>query len=109
MIKTSKIMTEILLNGINLNELLEKIGQLIDTKIGDIQQPTGKNRSNLISRKQVANLLQVSLPTLNQWTKSGLLNSYRIGKRVLYKREEVEQSLTQRNFIKFKKGGNHAA
>lgn len=102
-------MTEILLNGINLNELLDKIGQLIDTKIGDIQQPTGKNRSSLISRKEVATLLQISLPTLNDWTKSGLLNSYRIGTRVLYKREEVEQSLTQRNFNKFKKGGNHGA
>lgn len=102
-------MENIILQGVNLNELLDKIGQLIDTKIWDIQQPTGKNQSKLISRREAANLLQISLPTLDDYTKRGLLNSYRIGRRILFKREEVEQSLIQRNFGKFKKGGSHAA
>ena len=38
-------MNQILLNGINVNELLEKIAQLIDTKIGNFQQPTEKKQS----------------------------------------------------------------
>ncbi|MGN6296746.1 MAG: helix-turn-helix domain-containing protein [Ginsengibacter sp.] len=103
-------MNQILLNGINLNELLEKIGQLIESKIGQSNNhPKGQNQSKFISRKEAASLLQVSLPTLNDWTKEGLLNSYRIGTRVLYKPEEVEQSVTQRNFTKYRKGGNHEA
>jgi excisionase family DNA binding protein len=103
-------MNQILLNGINLNELLDKIGQLIENKIRqNNNQPQKQDQSKFISRKEVAKLLKISLPTLNDWTKSGLLNSYRIGTRVLYKPDEVEQSLTQRNFTKFRKGGNHGA
>jgi excisionase family DNA binding protein len=103
-------MNQILLNGINLNELLEKIGQLIESKIGQSNNHLQRqNQSKFISRKEAAGLLQVSLPTLNDWTKEGLLNSYRIGTRVLYKPEEVEQSVTQRNFTKYRKGGNHGA
>ncbi|MDP4285555.1 MAG: helix-turn-helix domain-containing protein [Bacteroidota bacterium] len=103
-------MEKILLNGISINELLDKIGQLIENKIGqNNNQPQKQDQSKFISRKEVAKLLKISLPTLNDWTKSGLLNSYRIGTRVLYKPDEVEQSLTQRNFTKFRKGGNHGA
>ena len=103
-------MNQILLNGISINELLEKIGQLIENKVGQKNhEPQKQNQSKFISRKDVAELLQISLPTLNDWTKSGLLNSYQIGTRILYKLDEVEQSLTQRNFTKFRKGGNHAA
>lgn len=98
---------EILLNGIKLNELLQKIGQLIDEKIGTIHQPKQKNQSNLISRKEVSKLLKISLPTLHDWTKSGLLQSYRIGSRILYKLSEVEQSITQRDFKKFQRGGRY--
>ena len=102
-------MSQIFLNGINLNELLEKIGQLIDTKIGHVQQPTDQNRSKFISRLEVASLLKISLPTLNEWTKLGWLHSYKMGNRVLYKAEEVENALCKVTAYKFKKGGNHAA
>ena len=104
-------MNQVLFTGINLNELLEKIGQLIEFKLqGSFQKsnPT-LNQSTLISRKEVAKLLKISLPTLNEWTKSGLLKSYRIGTRILYKLSEVEESITQRDFKKFQRGGvNHA-
>jgi excisionase family DNA binding protein len=95
---------QILLNGINVSELLEKIGELIDSKISKSQNsPRTKIQSKFICRKEVALLLKISLPTLNEWTKEGLLKSYRIGTRVLYKLEEVEQSLTERNFVKFQR------
>ena len=99
---------EILLNGIKLNDLLEKIGHLIDSKIGHTQQPTEKKRSKFISRAEVAEILKISLPTLNEWTKLGRLLSYKMGNRVLYNQEEVEQSLTQVTAYKHKKGGCHA-
>lgn len=103
-------MEQILLNGIKVNELLEKIGQLIDSKIGKADnQKKLQNQSNFISRLEVAKLLKISLPTLNDWTKEGLLKSYRIGTRVLYKLHEVEESIKHRDFNEFQKGGhNHA-
>ena len=102
-------MNQIILNGINLNELLEKIGQLIDRKIGHVQQPTEKTTSKFISRLEVASLLKISLPTLNEWTKLGRLLSYKMGNRVLYNAQEVESALCKATAYKYKKGGNHAA
>ena len=91
------------------NELLEKIGQLIDSKIGHVQQPTEKTNSKFISRLEVAKLLKISLPTLNEWTKLGRLLSYKMGNRVLYNAQEVENALCKVTAYKFKKGGYHAS
>ena len=102
-------MNQILLNGINLNELLEKIGQLIDRKIGHVQQPTEKKQTKFISRAEVSKLLKISLPTLNEWTKLGWLLSYKMGNRVLYRAEEVELAFCKVTAYKHKKGGNHGS
>ena len=100
-------MNQILLNGINLNELLDKIGQLIDEKLGNAKQPTHAKQSKFISRKEVASFLKISLPTLNEWTKLGRLLSYKMGNRVLYNHQEVELALCQVATYKHKKGGSY--
>lgn len=103
-------MTQILLNGVNLNELLEKIGQLVESKLQSIAPHTTQtNRSKFISRQEVSKLLMISLPTLNEYTKIGWLNSYKLGKRVLYKTEEVLACVDKVATHKYRKGGNHVA
>ncbi len=47
----------------------------------------------LVARKQLANELGVSLPTLWKHTRSGKLKAHRIGSRVLYNRAEVLAAL----------------
>ncbi len=84
-------MNEILLNGINVDELLERIGKLIDAKLNS--PPIKENQSVLLSRQEVATLLKITLPTLHDWTKLGWLQSYKIGNRVLYKLDEVDEAL----------------
>jgi excisionase family DNA binding protein len=49
----------------------------------------------LLTRKEVAKLYGVSLPTILDWTKTGKLIGYRIASRVRYKRSEIEKSLSQ--------------
>jgi excisionase family DNA binding protein len=49
--------------------------------------------SELLTRKEAADLLGVSLPTLNDWTKNGIVQGYRIASRVRYKKSELESSL----------------
>jgi hypothetical protein len=51
-----------------------------------------------MSRKEVAQLLHITLATLHDWTKLGLLNSYKISHRVLYRSDEIEESLSKRKF-----------
>lgn len=51
-----------------------------------------------MSRKEMTEYLQISLPTLNEWTKLRWLRSYKIGNRVLYKSNEVDKSLQERKY-----------
>ena len=87
-------MSNIFLSGFTLNDLLEKFGQVIDSKLSQVAaQNNHENQTKFLSRKEVAEQLKISLVTLNEYSKLGWLKSYKIGKRVLYKKDEVEQSL----------------
>jgi excisionase family DNA binding protein len=96
---------EILFTGVKLNELLERIGQLIDAKISHLPQTTTKEQSGYLSRKEVAKLLKITLPTLHDWTKLNYLKAYKMGTRVLYKESEVIETLERVPSFKHKKGG----
>ena len=48
------------------------------------------------SRKETAAFLKITLPTLNAHTKSGKLTAYQIGRRVLYRADQLEQALLQK-------------
>ena len=79
---------------------------MIDDKLNRPDPPPEK-KDGYLSRLEVATLLKISLPTLNDWTKTGLLQSYKIANRVLYKSIEVENALHKVTNIKYKKGSNH--
>lgn len=60
---------------------------------------TGKKVQKIyLTRKEVSELLSISLPTLWRYTKNNKLQSYFIGSRVLYKLDEVQNSLTKLNY-----------
>lgn len=63
-----------------------------------------KEDTELLTRKEAARFLGVSLPTLLDFTKSGKVTGYRIGTRVRYKRGELEQSLRQIQSANIKRG-----
>lgn len=88
-------MAEILFTGVNLNELLERIGKIIETKLENNSPRKIKSlhQSEYLIRQEVASLLKVTFPTLNDWPKSGLLQSYKIGNRVLDKPNEIETAV----------------
>lgn len=97
-------MGQILFTGITVDHLLLQIGQLIDTKIGTLPQTKNK-QSDYLSRKETAQLLKITLPTLHDWTKIGILKAYKIGTRVLYKEAEIKEALEKVPSFKHKKGG----
>lgn len=61
------------------------------------------NNINPLTRKQAAEKLNITLSTLNTWTKQGLIKSYRKGRRVYYKPEELIGSLEKINHKNYKK------
>lgn len=65
------------------------------------QEP--KHQENiLLTRVETAKKLGISLPTLISYTNQGRLQSYRIGSRIRYKKEEVENSLSKIQSQKFR-------
>ena len=50
------------------------------------------------TRKETAEKLNVSLPTLNEYTKRNLITGYRFGVRVMYKQRDIEAALTKMNY-----------
>jgi excisionase family DNA binding protein len=50
------------------------------------------------TRKETAEMLNISLPTLNEYTKKGILKGYKVGVRVLYKLSEIESALSQMKY-----------
>ncbi|RWY54368.1 DNA-binding protein [Mucilaginibacter gilvus] len=77
---------------------------------GKKSNPAPKDTTVYLTRGEVSKQLQISLPTLHNYTKEGLIKSYRMGGKVRYKAEEIELALTERNFNAVnRKGGNRAA
>ncbi|MFD2834183.1 helix-turn-helix domain-containing protein [Gramella sp. AN32] len=48
-----------------------------------------------LTRSEVSKMLKVDLSTVHHWTKSGRLRRYGLGRRVYYKRSDIEQSLLE--------------
>lgn len=71
----------------NFNEILQE-NLYNKTQKGAIQD-------QFLTRKETSNLLKVSLVTLNNWQKKKTLIPNKIGKRVLYKKDDVEKALQE--------------
>ncbi len=97
-------METILLNGINLSDIKKVLREVLEEKSNDFAKPVKSEDQEYLTRKEVAKLLKISLTTLNDWSKQGIVQAYRIGNRVLYKRKEIENSVSKVQSFKYKRG-----
>jgi len=91
----------ILLENISTEELFQKIRELISEELAVRLKP--EPPQSYITKKEAAAKLRLSLPTLDRLTSDGTLQGYRVGRRVLYKADEVEQALTKIHTLKYKR------
>lgn len=85
------------IQGIEANALLSYFKNL-ETRLTELQKAVQPQpETQLLTRKEVAKWLDISLPTLHAWTKNGILQAYRIGNKVRYKKNEVLESLQSIN------------
>lgn len=99
-------MENLLLSSIPLEQLKTVISDTVRLELSKQLGSTKgtKEDTELLTRKEAARFLGVSLPTLLDFTKSGKVTGYRIGTRVRYKRAELEQSLKQIQSVNVKRG-----
>jgi len=67
-------------------QLDEKIQKAVSTALQSLPQNAP---DRLLTRKQAAELLDISLPTLTAWEKAKRIKATRIGSRVYFKQSEL--------------------
>lgn len=93
--------TQVQIQNITVKELSALIAETVENKIQSFLQE--KPEVKYLSRIETASLLGISLVTLNEWTKKGVLTAYRINTRIRYKSNEVEKAIKEIESIKFKR------
>ena len=87
-------MANVMLHTFELSDFEKVVEKVLERKLKSFI-PQEREKLTLLSRKDTAKLLCISLPTLHDWTKTGVVKAHRIGNRILYKLEEVNQALNQ--------------
>ncbi len=96
----------IILEQINLEQLEALISIAVNKGIAlQVSQPTdtATTQNELLTRKEVCEILHITLPTLHSWSKENLITSYRINTRVRYKRAEVMETLQKVSQVKYRR------
>lgn len=85
----------ILIEKLTKEELEHSIRMIIREELAEFKNtlPELINEDDLLTRKEVADLLKIDLSTIHNWTRKGRLKSYGIGNRVYFRRKDIDEAL----------------
>lgn len=79
--------------------LQQTLSELLESHRKDQHDGTVLNATtDYLSSDNVIELLKISKVTLHNWKKKGLIKSHRIGRRVYFKKQDLEQAIKQQKF-----------
>lgn len=84
---------KIILISIPMDELVDRIAESVRKQLSKPPSEGDTSSKELLTRAETAKLLGITLPTLADYTRKRLLQGYRLGTRVRYKRSEVLDAL----------------
>ncbi|WP_431610881.1 helix-turn-helix domain-containing protein [Chryseobacterium sp. 'Rf worker isolate 10'] len=90
-------MTTIQFIGTTPSELIQDIKKEIipELKAELCKEFQPKEPTIYLTRNEVCKLLHIDLSTLHRWRKEGILIAYGLGNRIYFKRNEIEEFITQ--------------
>jgi excisionase family DNA binding protein len=84
--------------SIDAEDFKDEIIKGVVLALEDLILPLQKtDEYELLTRNETAKMLSVSLVTLGDWNKKNIIQSYRIGNLVRYKKSDVLKALVKRN------------
>jgi len=90
-------MDKVILSPIDIQNLVNLIAQRTVEMLNNGKQEQPKqatDETDLLTPKETAQLLRISIPTLWRYEKKGKVKCYGIGGKRYYKRNEIIESLT---------------
>ena len=86
------------------DELLAMFGIVVADQLKNLlpQQPLQPVKS-ILTRRETAEMLGISLVTLHEWTKNGTIQGTRVGTRVRYRYSDIEAALKDIRNIKYQR------
>lgn len=82
-------------SSVTIDTLVARIADEVIKRLNE--DPTKSKEDRLLTPKQTAKMLQVSLPTLYEWTKKGIIKAKRINSRVRYLESDVLAAMENYN------------
>jgi len=80
------------------DELIYTIIKGVEEKLNEFEKNFQPKEPTLwLTKKEVSNILSISIVTIDDWSKKGILNPYRIGNRIRFRKSDVEKALTKIN------------
>ena len=76
---------------------------IVDRVSERILSVTAKKEPKFYTRKEAAEILHVTLPTLARITKDGLLISKRVGSRILYEADAIDEAVKKQVVFKYRR------
>lgn len=73
---------------ITATDLLQSVRELFTTAAASINPPKDTT-PEFITRKEVADMFGISLPTVHAWIHAGILTAYKIGNKTRFRKSEV--------------------
>jgi excisionase family DNA binding protein len=80
------------------------IAETLRTELSSYFSKDEQSDDRLLTRKQVAERLGISLPTLNLWTKEGIVPAVRLNSSVRYRMADVEAAMQDVKSVKYMRG-----
>ena len=75
----------------------EELALMINKEVANAiaYQKTSQEEDVILTKREVAEYFQVTQRTIDNWTESGLLTTYRIGNQIRFKGKEVKDAFTK--------------
>lgn len=83
-----------------LNPFINIIVERVSERVLSV---TTQKEPKFYSRKETAQLLHVTLPTLARFTKDGLITAKKVGNRILYEAEAIDEAVRENRIFKYKR------
>lgn len=81
--------------GVTPTDLIREIANEVKTTLfADIQKTLNENEpKRYLSADEVCQRFAVTKPTIHEWRKRKILKSYKLGSRVYYRLDEIENAM----------------